>query len=478
MRMRGLPLPSYEGDKPFVYACFASEDSRRVRPYLRELMDRRFRLHYTGEARTSGARAQRMASRMRDANLVLLFFSERANRTALWRYQVNFATDCKKRIVCVRLDDSEPSKGMRLQFAGLDFFDAFRDRSAEAFFTAFTKMTGVTQALLGDNVEGYPKETARVSHLQRAWPYVAGTVLLATAALAIVLPPRIRMLQEAQQSGGPQIEYLAETRFSEPLVQRAVEETLGKTDADTIFEDDLLTITELSICGGSVTQATYDVKYAVSGNTLLVYINGYSVVSGDIADVRELTMLPELQTLRLSAQKITDLSPLEGLPKVTVLDLGGNPIADLSPLANLQSLVSLDISCTAATGFSALRSLPALKTLYIRNMPAALDVAVQLPLASLTASDMALSGKLTDIADMATLTALDISRTDVESIEALTRLPKLETLHLTNCAALTDWEPLTRMPALKRVYMHGTAVISLPEEVFRALVDRGVEIVL
>ena len=88
MWRRGLQLPCYEGDKPFVYACFAGVDKRRVYPYLRQLQDRRFRISFFDDASPDGAEAQRIAARIAKAQLVLLFFSERANHVPIWRYQV------------------------------------------------------------------------------------------------------------------------------------------------------------------------------------------------------------------------------------------------------------------------------------------------------------------------------------------------------------------------------------------------------
>lgn len=478
MQRRGLALPCYEGDKPFIYACFGSADARRVQPFLQQLLERRFRLHYSGDKNPDGERAERMAMRIRDASVMLLFFSERANDTPIWRYQVNYAMDCKKKILCVRLDDSEPSKGMRLQFAGLDFFDAFRERDMDAFFPAFTKMEGVTQALIGDGVEGYPRGAKRVGLLQRVWFYVACTALLAAIALAILLPPRIRAMRATMDAEAPEIVYLAEIQFSEPLIQSAVVETLGKESTDTVFEDDLRTITKLAICGGVVLKDTDIVQYTVAANTQRASVNGYQVAEGNIRDIRELALLSGLSELMLSEQQITDISALSELQGLTSLDVSGNPITDLTPLTKLPLLTALDISCTQATDFSALSSLPSLTELRIRNLPDALDVAEKLPLKTLCVSGTALSGALERIAGMTTLTTLDISNTDVSSIEPLTRLPNLKVLYLEDCHAVTDWDALMRMPALMRVYVSVPTALALPEETFRALVDRGVEIAL
>lgn len=478
MQQRGLQLPGYEGDKPFVYACFAYADRRRVIPYLQQLQDRRFRLSYYDDGRPDGLRSRRMAARITDAQLVLLFYSERANSVPLWRYQVNFATDAKKRIYCVRLDDSEPSHGMALQFAGLGSYRAYKEKSTDDFFPAFSKAAGVTQALIGDNVEGYPKGAAKEGVLRRVWFYAACATAVAAAVLAFILPPRIRAMREAQRAAGPAIEYLAVINFSEPLIQEAVVQALGKGSADTLFEDDLQAVETLRICGGACLREDDIVRYGVAADKQRAYINGYETGNGNIQDIRELAMLKHLTQLTVSGQQITDASPLESLQGLTALDISGNPITDISPLSELTKLTRLDISCLQAEDFSVLRTLTGLRALYIRNTPQALDDVAKLPLTELCVSYASIDGAMEIIAGMTTLETLDLSDTDVTSIAALSALPNLRELYIRNCGAITDMEALLLLPSLTRVYLSGADVLALPDETFRALLDRGVEIVL
>ncbi len=478
MWRRGLQLPCYEGDKPFVYACFAGVDKRRVYPYLRQLQDRRFRISFFDDASPDGAEAQRIAARIAKAQLVLLFFSERANHVPIWRYQVNYATELEKKICCVRLDDSAPQKGMLLQSGGIENFDAYRYRNDGAFYPAFVKMADVTQDLIGDGVEGYPAGLQKNGLLQCTWFYVACAFLLAAAVLAVILPPRIRAMQAARRGEPVAITYLSLISFTEPVIQRAVESALFKSEGETVFEEDLAGIKKLGIYGNAYASDTDTVKYAVANGVQRAYINGDTVETGRIADIRELTMLQNLENLTISCEQIEDFSMLDRLQKLTYLDISGNPATDISAIGNLPVLETLDLSCTAVEDFSLLRNMTSLRDLRIRSKPEALTEAAALPLTALTVSDASVNAYVDVIAQMESLESLDISNTDIASLAPFSDMVNLRTLHVDGCTALTDYSHLLAMPSLACIYVDGAQLNSIPEEVFRQLLDHGVAILL
>ena len=97
--------------------------------------------------------------------------------------------------------------------------------------------------------------------------------------------------------------------FREPLVEQAVRLTLGLGEGEIVQESDLLSVTELFICGD---QALADGE---SYNALCRQVASKDLPwkNGGITSLSDLARLKNLTTLSLAFQDITDLKPLQGL---------------------------------------------------------------------------------------------------------------------------------------------------------------------
>ena len=80
-----------------------------------------------------------------------------------------------------------------------------------------------------------------------------------------------------------------------------------------------------------------------------------------INDVTPLSVLENLQVLRLSKNLITDISPLSNLTNLRNLELQNNRIIDIGPLSNLVKLESISISNNRITDLKPLEKLVSLE---------------------------------------------------------------------------------------------------------------------
>ena len=76
----------------------------------------------------------------------------------------------------------------------------------------------------------------------------------------------------------------------------------------------------------------------------------------DVADVRCLTVLNELEWLDLSGTAVTDITPIARLPRIEVLDISHTDVQDISSLADLHDMAGLFVAGTAVS-FDAIEAL-------------------------------------------------------------------------------------------------------------------------
>ncbi|MEW6496057.1 MAG: leucine-rich repeat domain-containing protein [Cyanobacteriota bacterium] len=128
-----------------------------------------------------------------------------------------------------------------------------------------------------------------------------------------------------------------------------------------------------------------------------------------IADVRPLAGLTNLEQLDLSFNTITDVTPLATLTNLKQLFLDHNPIADVSPLAKLTNLKELFLDHNQIADVSPLSGLTNLKELDINN------------------------NQITDVSPLATLTnleRLDLRFNTIRNISSVAKLTNLKELFL------------------------------------------------
>ncbi len=195
--------------------------------------------------------------------------------------------------------------------------------------------------------------------------------------------------------------------------------------------------------------------------------------------------MPNLQHLRVFAEKVTDYTPLANAPNLSYLKIWSmkEPVGDLSfltPLKNLSKLI-LDNN-KGVTNFEAIGTLATLTELTLignnkgDNTPVSLAFLAKL--ANLTTLDIQKStvqnfsvtglNKLEEIdfdevnfaegqapIDLATvkdlplLETLDLTKCSVVNFQALANLPELRSVNLLKTKGITDLAPLAKLPKLK-----------------------------
>ena len=218
-----------------------------------------------------------------------------------------------------------------------------------------------------------------------------------------------------------------EITFSSPLLEQAVRTAVNKTDGEPVYEQDLLQITHLYICGDKVFHNAdehnqYENSHAVNGE-----FHGY----GDIADISILGKMSNLQAVVLDYQQIYDISPIQDLP-LTTLSLCGNPITDLSGLQGQKSLTKLYLSETGVYSLDALTGCSALQTLDCSYTPVvSLEPLTGLPIHSLHLTDT----PFTDLQILSTipLTELYVSRVAKSDFKYLENISSLQFLSVPRC---------------------------------------------
>lgn len=311
--------------------------------------------------------------------------------------------------------------------------------------------------------------------------------------------------------------------FSSPLLEEAVRGELGKTNGEPVYEEDLLQITQLLICGDTVFHNVSEHFGYQTYHTVNDVHHGY----GDIKDISILSKMPNLTVVILDYQNIYDITPLAGL-HLTTLSLCGNPLWDLTALEGCSTLTTLSVTETAVTSLSPLEGCYGLTYLdctessvtslapiaklpifhlFIGNIPATdWDSLAALPLQELTCSYLSVETlcyissitspqslsahscgitSLEELACFEPIAQLDLTYNQISSLEGLehfshltsinlngnpisdfSELPKAKSLlFLTLPDAVTDYSFLFDMPQLQTVFVNENKKSALCEAI-------------
>lgn len=192
-------------------------------------------------------------------------------------------------------------------------------------------------------------------HRNRNAARIFGVALAGMALIAagFIIGRHTQILKPAQGSG-------AVASFSEPLIEQAVRQALGKQANQDMMPDELAGVTELYIWGNQI--ATNLEDYYTLG--------GAEDGRGSLSSLSDLALLPNLQVLMVGNQQIKDISPIAGLNALTELNLDKNPVKDISPVSQLQDLEFIGLNDTKVSDLTPLASCTNLKRLVLNNIPA------------------------------------------------------------------------------------------------------------
>ena len=150
---------------------------------------------------------------------------------------------------------------------------------------------------------------------------------------------------------------------ADSALRQCLEGALDKEAGDTITEDDMASLSQLSCDDRRVGRVADLSGLEFAHNLETLTLVGHRSFS-DLSPLAELT---SLTALWLGANVISDASPLAGLTSLTQLDLGDNALDDVSDLRRLTSLTYLGLYSNDIDDVSALRGMTALNQLYLQN---------------------------------------------------------------------------------------------------------------
>ena len=163
----------------------------------------------------------------------------------------------------------------------------------------------------------------------------------------------------------------------------------------------------------------------------------------------------DLETLTARGKGITDLTGLEYATNLDTLILGGNRIEDVSPLAGLTTnLKWLDLQRNRIRDVTPLKNLTKLEALSLYGMccwGGTADSLVYLTkLKRFELGDGEFRGKVGPLVTrMPDLERLKVNGSNIDNLDFLVGLTKLEWLNISNNGKITDLKPLTCLPSLE-----------------------------
>ena len=246
-----------------------------------------------------------------------------------------------------------------------------------------------------------------------AWTSNFNEVIAALDSPDSVLPPIVPR---------PEIIPGAGVYIPDPNLRAAIEEALGKEDADTvpITLEEMATLTSLRTS------------------------------NRDIKNLKGIEFATQLKTLELGGNSITDISLLKNLIALESLNLGRhNAIMDFSPLTSLHNLNSLNLK---TSDLSSLPSLHNLEYLFIYDGTGISDLSSLSSLHNLKYLYLGHQriADLTPLKDLTALEHLDIWLNRVVDLSPITALQNLKYLRLSS-NQISDLSPLTSLQNLKRI---------------------------
>lgn len=307
--------------------------------------------------------------------------------------------------------------------------------------------------------------------------------------------------------------------FADPAMEAAIRLLIGVDDNDTVYTNQLWTVTEFSVPEGvqsyeDLAQLPYlemltihNQNVTLSSLSSLAKLKSLDLTGCRFSanDLTILTALPALRNLTLADCNLSTIEGLAGATRLESLDLESNTIRNLGVLSSMENLKELNLQHNAVTGLEALSSLTRLESLNISNnavtslAPLAscvrlaelsadsnqlatleglgnlvllskvsvehnflTDVSILANASAMTELSIA-SNSITDISSLSTLTELKVFDFSSNQVEALPDWPEGCALQTINGSynALTSIDGLSKMESLSYIYMDYNAIANV-----------------
>lgn len=241
--------------------------------------------------------------------------------------------------------------------------------------------------------------------------------------------------------------------FADPAIESAVKSALGKGYYESVYDDEMATIKELSIVGSQYTDQNTNFTQTE------YFIGGYygSSYQGSVANLSDLRYMPFLQTLNISFQQNLDLSTLAGCDYLENLSIINCGLTSVDKIANLKSLKKLCLGWNNITDISALSTLTELTHLGVWGNGI---------------TDISVVSKLTK------LEYLDISDNNVSDISAVSALAQLREFWAYG-NKISNFAPLVNLNNLKVLMINGNPIGNMDDlkKIYPRLTKADIQIV-
>jgi TolB-like protein/Tfp pilus assembly protein PilF len=169
------PFSAYRGDGPYVFVCYAHEDSEAVFREIAWLNDYGVNVWYDEGISPGNEWREELAAAIQGCSRILFFVSPRSVVSEHCRRELNFAQEEGREVVAIHLESTEVPAGLRL---GLNNRQAIlkHELSEDEFHKRL--MRGV-QGSVGFEIARSPEATVRLSRSRAALALIAAVMVLA-----------------------------------------------------------------------------------------------------------------------------------------------------------------------------------------------------------------------------------------------------------------------------------------------------------
>ena len=387
----------YEGDRPYVYACYSQTRYDDVADTLRILHEHRCRVWFDEGIPCGRELAPQAERRLRACGCVIFFLSADSISSPICYSEIKTATLLKKHIIVVRLDPSPLPDYWAIVLRDSIYIQVrgsgSTDRRLSAAGRAALAASQLSLAVTPDDLAGAILSSHQLTgiyfrrRLEGIDPvpvfFVLSALLLMLSAglLYGLLSGRIRIFgngdpSDAQISAPPVDQYLGihgevdrekwmneltgDIVFPDELQEKAVRSRLSDS-SPVISEQRLIEIEELYFCGNM----TADRAGAISVSDGIWAVNTAAPGPGVITDLSLIHRMPCLKALWLDLQPLKDISGLSDHLLLGELSLAGCGQLDLAQLSDLPSLETLHLEYSGIRDLTPLRNLPSLRTVTV-----------------------------------------------------------------------------------------------------------------
>ncbi len=270
---------------------------------------------------------------------------------------------------------------------------------------------------------------------------------------------------------------IEEVTFVDPAMEAAIRQLIGVDSDDTVYTNQLWTVTEFTVPQGvtdysDLAQLPYvelltirDQNPTLSSLASLSKLKTLDLTGCRFPaeDLSALVSLPSLKDLTLADCNLSTIESLSGATKLECLNLDSNTIRNLTVLSGMENLRELELQHNAVTTLDALMPLTRLEKLNISNN----SVTDLRPLASCVRlaelkADSNQIASLAGLEDLVLLTLLSVDHNALTDVSTLARATGLKNLSIAS-NSITDISALSTLTELEIFDFSSNQIPALPD---------------